>query len=167
MASLVLAALVICLVMPGSTADIGFQLSFFAVGAILLGMRRFSAWWHWRYVPIADHEPGVRLRLSEWATSYGALSFWAMIGTAPLTAFYFNQCAIVGIAANLVVVPIMGFGSVICGLSASILSWSRAAHARCSGWPVKAWRLATRWPDGSSIGHAPGSGFSPRRFPNC
>ena len=87
MASLVLAALVICFVMPGSTADIGFQLSFFAVGAILLGMRRFSAWWHWRYVPIADHEPGVRLRLSEWATSYGALSFWAMIGTAPLPPF--------------------------------------------------------------------------------
>ena len=45
LASLALAALVICFAVPGSTADIGFQLSFASVGVILLGMRRFSAWW--------------------------------------------------------------------------------------------------------------------------
>ncbi len=44
MASLALAAIVICVALPGSTADIGFQLSFASVIAIVLGMRRFAAW---------------------------------------------------------------------------------------------------------------------------
>src|SRR4029077_4478389 len=37
-------AIVICVGLPGSTADIGFQLSFPSVIAIVLGMRRFAAW---------------------------------------------------------------------------------------------------------------------------
>lgn len=134
MASLILAALVICFTMPGSTSDIGFQLSFFAVGAILLGMRRFSAWWRWRYPPGIDHERTPVARFSEWAASYAALSFWAMVGTAPLTAFYFNQFAIIGIAANIIVVPIMGFGSVICGLIAAALSFIWMPAARVMLW---------------------------------
>src|SRR5262249_43634474 len=40
-ASLALAAIVICVAIPGSTADIGFQLSFASVLAILLGTQRF------------------------------------------------------------------------------------------------------------------------------
>ena len=47
-ASLAIAALVICFALPGSTADIGFQLSFASVIAILLGMRRFDSWWRQR-----------------------------------------------------------------------------------------------------------------------
>jgi competence protein ComEC len=134
MASLVLAALVICLVMPGSTADIGFQLSFFAVGAILIGMRRFSAWWRWRYTFGAAPEPTLLWRARESGMQYIAISFWAMVGTAPLTAFYFNQFAVVGLAANAIVVPIMGFGCVICGLLASILSFVFMPAARVLLW---------------------------------
>ena len=48
LASLALAAIVICLALPGSTADIGFQLSFASVLAIVLGMRRFVPWWRRR-----------------------------------------------------------------------------------------------------------------------
>ncbi len=44
-ASLALAALIICFALPGSSMDIGFQLSFAAVLGILLGMRRYAAWW--------------------------------------------------------------------------------------------------------------------------
>ncbi len=40
-----------------------------------------------------------------------AVSFWALIGTAPLTAFHFNQLSLVGLIANAIVVPIMGFGT--------------------------------------------------------
>ena len=134
MASLVLAALVICLVMPGSTADVGFQLSFFAVGTILIGMRRFSAWWRWRYEFGAKPEPTVLWRAFESGARYVAISFWAMVGTAPLTALYFNQFAIVGLAANAIVVPIMGFGCVICGLGASILSFVFMPGARAFLW---------------------------------
>jgi competence protein ComEC len=134
MASLVLAALIICLAMPGSTADIGFQLSFGAVGAILLGMRRFSAWWRWRYAIGTTSEQTILARAREGGASYVAISFWAMVGTAPLTAFYFNQFAIVGLAANAIVVPIMGFGCVICGLIASMLSFVFMPGARVLLW---------------------------------
>jgi competence protein ComEC len=121
MASLALAALIICFAIPGSTADIGFQLSFASVGVILLGMRRFSAWWRWRYAnPLGVRTEQSRMgSTAEWLCSYLAVSLWAMIGTAPLTAFHFNQFSLVGMVANPIVVPIMGFGAVAFGLAAT------------------------------------------------
>ena len=125
MATLALAALIICFTIPGSTADIGFQLSFASVGVILLGMRRFSAWWRWHYAnPLGVRtEPSRMGRAAEWVCSYLAVSFWAMIGTAPLTAFHFNQFSLVGVIANPIVVPIMGFGAVAFGLVATVCSF--------------------------------------------
>jgi competence protein ComEC len=60
LASLALAAIVICLALPGSTADIGFQLSFASVLTIVTGMRRFAPWWRRRFVvhDPAEHTPG-------------------------------------------------------------------------------------------------------------
>lgn len=118
MASLALAALVICLALPGSTADIGFQLSFISVAAIVFGMRRFAAWWRMRF---AAEEAGAGLTAAEAVAGYFAVSFWALLGTAPLTAFYFNQLSLVGVIANAVVVPVMGFGAVVTGLAAALL----------------------------------------------
>ncbi len=46
-----------------------------------------------------------------------------MLGTAPLTALNFNQVAFVGIIANAVVVPIMGFAATIAGLVAAVLTF--------------------------------------------
>jgi len=132
MSSIALAALVICFAMPGSTADIGFQLSFVSVIAILLGMRRFAAWWRIRYAhPLAPVAARSRAgRVAEVVAGYVALSFWALVGTAPLTAFHFNQFSIVGIVANAIVVPIMGFGAVIFGLAAAALSFVWIGGAR-------------------------------------
>lgn len=123
--SLALAALVLIIALPGSTADIGFQLSFASVLVILLGMRRFTAWWRWQYMnPLAPYVERTRLNVvSEVVAGYVAVSFWALVGTAPLTAFHFNQFSIIGLVANAVVVPIMGFGSVTFGLVASALSF--------------------------------------------
>ncbi len=126
MASLALAALAICVAMPGSTADIGFQLSFVAVAAIVLGMRRFAAWWRMRF---AAGEGGAGLNAAESVAGYVAVSFWALLGTAPLTAYYFNQLSLVGVIANAVVVPIMGFGAVVTGLAAALLLSINAAAA--------------------------------------
>ncbi|MBV8452481.1 MAG: ComEC/Rec2 family competence protein, partial [Deltaproteobacteria bacterium] len=121
LSSLALAALIICFAMPGSTADMGFQLSFASVGVILLGMRRFSAWWRWRYAnPLSVRTERSRAGSAvERVCGYFAVSFWAMLGTAPLTAFHFNQFSLVGLVANAAVVPIMGFGAVVCGLIAA------------------------------------------------
>jgi ComEC/Rec2-related protein len=125
LASLALAALIICFAIPGSTADIGFQLSFASVGVILLGMRRFNAWWQWHYAnPLSVRTERSRLGSAvEWVCGYFAVSFWAMAGTAPLTAFHFNQFSTVGLVANAVVIPIMGFGAVVCGLAAAACSF--------------------------------------------
>ena len=110
MASLALAAMVICLLLPGSTADIGFQLSFVSVLAIVLGMRRYEAWWR-SYRERTKLFPRRMQRLAQIAAGVGgyvAVSFWALAGTAALTAYHFNQFSTVGIIANAVVVPIMG-----------------------------------------------------------
>jgi len=123
---------VICVALPGSTADIGFQLSFASVIAIVLGMRRFAAWFARRQrIGMLRGEPTLRRwRLLEAASGYLAVSFWAMAGTAPLTAYHFNQFAIVGIVANAAVVPIMAFGATISGLVAAALSFVSESAAR-------------------------------------
>ncbi|HLX04137.1 MAG TPA: DNA internalization-related competence protein ComEC/Rec2, partial [Candidatus Binatus sp.] len=131
-ASLALAAIVICVALPGSTADIGFQLSFASVIAIVLGMRRFAAWFARRKrLGRLRGEPSLpRWIYIEAPAGYLAVSFWAMAGTAPLTAYHFNQFAIVGIVANAVVVPIMAFGATISGLIAAVLSFISESAAR-------------------------------------
>ncbi len=131
-ASLALAAIVICVALPGSTADMGFQLSFASVIAIMLGMRRFAAWFARRkrlgMLPAEPSSP--RWRFLEAPTGYLAVSFWAMVGTAPLTAYHFNQFAVVGLVANAVVVPIMAFGATISGLVAAAVSFFSEPAAR-------------------------------------
>ena len=120
LASLALAAIVICLALPGSTADIGFQLSFASVLAIVLGMRRFAPWWRRRFGirDPAEHTPRRIPRAAAAIAGYVAVSFWALVGVAPLTAYHFNQFSAVGVIANSVVVPIMAVGGVILGLMA-------------------------------------------------
>jgi competence protein ComEC len=125
MAALALAAIGICLGLPGSTADIGFQLSFASVLSIVLGMRLYSQWRRRyetrRLLPARRTWPLYRLAGAIGA--YVAVSFWALLGTAPLTAYHFNQFSLVGLIANAVVVPIMGGGGMICGLLAAVLSF--------------------------------------------
>jgi competence protein ComEC len=131
-ASLALAAIVICVALPGSTADIGFQLSFASVIAIVLGMRRFAAWFARRKrLGRLRGEPASGLwRFLEAPAGYLAVSFWAMAGTAPLTACHFNQFAVVGLIANAVVVPSMAFGATVSGLIAAALSFVSEPAAR-------------------------------------
>lgn len=132
LASLALAALIICFALPGSTADIGFQLSFASVIAIVIGMRRFQAWFarRKRLGRLPGEQPSRAWKMAEGPLGYLAVSFWAMLGTAPLTAFHFNQFAIVGVLANAIVVPIMAFGATISGLLASALSFVSEPLAR-------------------------------------
>ncbi|MGO9453523.1 MAG: DNA internalization-related competence protein ComEC/Rec2 [Candidatus Binataceae bacterium] len=131
-ASLALAAIVICLVLPGSTADVGFELSFASVLAIILGMQRFAAWikMRQRRGRLPGEPSARRWVLAERPLGYVAVSFWAALGTAPLTAFHFNQVALVGLIANAVVVPIMGFGATLAGLVGSVLGfiWTPAGR---------------------------------------
>jgi competence protein ComEC len=155
-ASLALAAIVISLVLPGSTADVGFQLSFASVFAIVLGMRRFLAWTKMRQRRgrLPGEPPARRWVFAERSLGYVAVSFFGVLGTAPLTAYHFNQIAFVGLIANAVVVPIMGFGATVAGLLATVcgLVWAPLGVAildlayyalRASNW-LAAWFV--EWP---------------------
>ena len=155
-ASLALAAIVICLAIPGSTADVGFQLSFVSVLAIVLGMRRFGAWWRRRIDPRRDAQQTATrtVRICAIVAGYVAVSFWALLGVAPLTAYHFNQFSAVGVFANAVVVPVMALGGVVCGLVGCALGliapmlgapflhvagWALGAGTSLAGWFM-------RWP---------------------
>lgn len=140
MASLALAALIVCLALPGSSMDIGFQLSFAAVLGILLGMRHYSAWWE-RWRERISGGRGEILYLGGGALiGYLAVSFFALLATAPLTARYFNQFSLVGLIANPVVVPVMALGGVVIGLFAAALSFFCRPLAglllHCAGWSL-------------------------------
>ncbi len=122
-ASLALACIIICIALPGSSADVGFELSFATVLTIILGMRRYAAWLERRRADRAGIATSQVEQAWEWALGYLAVSFWAMLGVAPLTAFYFNQFSIVGLVANAIVVPIMGMGGTVLGLAAAAMSF--------------------------------------------
>jgi len=122
-ASLALACIIICIALPGSSADIGFELSFASVLTIVLGMRRYAAWLEQRRADRVGIETSQVESAWEWALGYIAVSFWAMLGVAPLTALFFNQFSMVGLIANAIVVPIMGFGGAVLGLIAATMSF--------------------------------------------
>jgi len=125
LAALSIAAVIILFAFPGSTGDISFQLSFASVLAIVLGMRRYVAWWK-----VYQAERLLRLRQSwpvyqalGWLGGYLALSWYVTLGVSALTAYHFNQVSLISPLANAVVVPIMGLVGTVGGLLASALSF--------------------------------------------
>lgn len=118
--ALATAALVLCLADPGVGDDASFQLSFASVAALVLAGR-------WSQVRRAGKRAGVDPRRSparrarELAAAALIASAAASVATAPITAFHFGSVPLVGVAANLVVVPLVGWLPVILGLSGSAL----------------------------------------------
>lgn len=140
--SLALAALLISLLWPGAILDISFQLSFMSVLSLLLGMTHFSAWWERRRRDTQSIRPNWRDRALRWTFMYVAVSIYALLGTAPLTAFHFNQVSVLGIVANLLVIPLLGSGAVLLGLLAAALLFFHTGVASfvllCAGWVTTA-----------------------------
>jgi competence protein ComEC len=107
--TLSLAALVILIVSPTALFEISFQLSFTAVFAILYMLK---------HVPIAIElrrgPPTVYKRLA----LFLLVSAAAILGTLPITLYYFNQTSLIGILTNCFMVPLVGFLVVPLGLLA-------------------------------------------------
>lgn len=102
---LALAALIILFWRPASLFDIGFQLSFLSVLAIISSLPSRSG------AGAADgaaacsrgqllDRAGRWVRASLWAT------LWTTLGTLPLVLYYFNRLSLVGLPANLITVPL-------------------------------------------------------------
>lgn len=112
--ALAAAALVIVIISPPALASVSFQLSFAAVTAIMLGMP---------HLPFGRTAPEASLarRLVSHVAAFVAVSVLAILGTAPLVMFYFNQISWVGPLTNLVAVPLVGMVVVPLGLLGVVL----------------------------------------------
>lgn len=119
-ASLSMAALLIHLLWPGSLFEISFQLSFCAVTAIVLGMRRITEWWSRVEAAHLLRFRGRRWRVVRWLVLYAAVTVCATAGTLPLTAWHFNLVSLIGPLANPVLVPLLGLAPVSLGLFAAL-----------------------------------------------
>ncbi|MBN2565182.1 MAG: DNA internalization-related competence protein ComEC/Rec2 [Candidatus Eisenbacteria bacterium] len=106
--SLGVAGLVLLLARPGSLFDLGFQLSFSAVGGILLMFPTISTPLRRRLSPLGAAGSHVADAL--------ALSLSAQAGVAPILAGTFGEFSVVAPLANLAAVPLAG-AAVACGIS--------------------------------------------------
>jgi competence protein ComEC len=113
--SLSLAALLILIADPPSLFSISFQLSFTAVFAIIYGF----CWLQQRAATTELPKKEQRcFGFVKKLVSFFWVSLFAVCGSLPLVAVYFNQVSLVGLAANFVVVPLVGFVTIPLGLVA-------------------------------------------------
>ncbi|MCX7817237.1 MAG: DNA internalization-related competence protein ComEC/Rec2 [Syntrophales bacterium] len=103
---LFMAALIILLVAPHSLFESSFQLSFVAVLSIVYLTNRIMA-----FIPIPtqnSESPRVVQRMVHSGRTFLSVTIAATLGTMPLLLYHFQRLPLVGIPANLVVVPILG-----------------------------------------------------------
>ena len=112
--TLAVAAMTLLVVYPPVLFSAAFQLSFAAVFAIIYGMSRCPL------TPLPVSVP-MTTRAIRKLTLFVLVSVWAILGTLPLTMFYFNQVSLIGTLSNCLFVPIIGFGVVPSGLLAAFL----------------------------------------------
>jgi competence protein ComEC len=112
--SLAVAALVILVLFPPTLFSISFQLSFAAVLAIVYGLEKIRM----AGKPVRSPAKRVGRRL----VGFILVSALAIAGTAPVVLFHFNQTSVVGVAANLLLVPLVGFLAVPLALVSAFVS---------------------------------------------
>lgn len=117
-------AILILLFEPKQLFDVGFQLSFSAVFSIVYFYPKLDA-----LIPRIP-EPLEEFRIMQWLWQLFAVSLAAQLGTLPFTAYYFGRVSIVSLAANLVVVPLVGV-IVTVGLSGALLGIGSMWLASC------------------------------------
>jgi len=116
--TLAIAAMIILIVHPPSVFSISFQLSFAAVLAIIYGFSRLPPLWS-----AGQHST----RKQKWSKAaiklycFVMTSFFAIVGTLPLVMRYFNQVSLVGLPANIIFIPLIGFVVVPLGILAVFL----------------------------------------------
>lgn len=121
-----IAALIMFVLDAGQILDIGFQLSFGAVLSIILFYPPLNR----RIAALGGGS--VVSKTLRGALRLSAVSVASSVGTLPLTALAFGQISLIGVAANIVVVPLSGWSVVLgCVTAASALlaGWLAAGFA--------------------------------------
>jgi len=102
-----IAGAVILIIHPPALFSISFQLSFVAVLAIVWGMVLMQS-------VLKDRLEGHRVVTK--FVMFVVVSGFAILGTAPLAMFYFNQISLIGLMVNIIAIPLVGFMAVPLGL---------------------------------------------------
>ena len=101
-----IAALIILVASPASLIDVGFQMSFAAVVALVAGI---EAWRNWRRSRATDEVPRSARLIPVAIAFLGTIILTTIIATAsvaPFAAYHFHKSTQYGLLANLVAVPI-------------------------------------------------------------
>jgi competence protein ComEC len=125
MNTLAMAALCILVVQPASLFSISFQLSFAAVLSIVYGFDRVKA----SRSAAAPRGEGRADRVKRGAAVFFGVSLIATWGTLPLGMYYFNTVSVIGVLANCVAIPLMGYLVVVVGLIGTLLDLLSATVA--------------------------------------
>lgn len=111
-----IAAVIVLALTPESWIDPSFQMSFAAVVALVA----VYEWWNARRLPDAERK-GILMRSVGMIAAAAATSLIAGLATAPFAAFHFNRFADYGVAANVMVMPIVSFVIMPAGVLALVL----------------------------------------------
>lgn len=101
--SLGISALLLFAWQPQTLFDIGFQLSFAAVGGILLFQPLFETVFA-KWIPFYPQTWQEKLKKNVFDSS--AVSFQATLATAPVLLFHFGNVSLAGLLLNLIAIPI-------------------------------------------------------------
>lgn len=127
------AAFLILLLFPDALFSVSFQLSFAAIFGITFGYRMLSA-----AGLMANSTAFVklpRLRISRprlyriingtayWTVSCFCMSLFAILATTPIVMHYFFNAGWIGLLLNLLMIPVLTFIVLPCGILALLLSW--------------------------------------------
>lgn len=112
------AALILLLFDPLVLGTASFQLSFAAVGTIIMISSKLRLWTS----PVTSNDIISRMRnsLFRWLKIGVIVSFAATLGTAPLLLYHFNRLSLVTIPANIIIEPLLCLWSLPIGFVALI-----------------------------------------------
>lgn len=121
--ALALAAWLILAVEPGAVFTASFQLSFAAVGAIIVLAPKFLGSPYAPAGPPVGEPPSPPPRTG-WRRIWGpaVISAAALIGTAPIAVYHFNRLPLLSLPANLIFTPLISLGVIPAGLVALAVS---------------------------------------------
>jgi len=121
--SLAFAAFLLLVIDPQNFLDIGFQLSFLSVLAILL----FYSYFMKLCEPFLKEHPNIVLKF---LFESFAVSLAATLGVAGLIAYYFHMVTPISLVANIFVVPLSTL-ALILGIGMLVLDWFAPLFAIC------------------------------------
>jgi competence protein ComEC len=150
-------AIIVLVAAPESLTGASFQMSFAAVVALIAGWEAASGWRR----RLHERAEGLRHRWA-WRLTAAlgaslATTLIASVATGAFAAYHFNRVSLLGVAANLVGVPLTGFWIMPWGLLAMLLMpFGLEAFALAPmGWGVDGLNAIARyvasWPDAATL----------------